>query len=69
MLHPDIHFEIAHQRHQELLAEASRYRVARSSHNPTASRLRRRWQRGLRRSTALPTGGRPSTELEVGFDV
>jgi hypothetical protein len=69
MLHPVIHLEIAYQRHQELLAEASRYRVARSCHDPAATRLRRPWQRRLRRSTALQTGGHPSTELEVGFEV
>jgi hypothetical protein len=69
MLHPTTHLEIAHQWHQELLAEASRYRAARSCNTPAMSRLRRCWQRGLRRSTALRAGGRPSTELEVGFDL
>jgi hypothetical protein len=69
MLHPAVHLEIARQRHQELLAEASRYRLARSCHNRAASWLPRRWQRALRRSPALQQGGRPSMDLEIGLDM
>ena len=69
MLHPAVHLEIARQRHQELLAEAERYRIARSCHDSAATRLPRRWQRGGKRSPALQAGGRPSTDLEVGFEV
>ena len=68
VLHPDIHLQIARQRHQDLLAEAERQRIAkvadRTGVTPAARRAQRRT--GASRSGF---GIASRSDLDVGLDV
>ena len=68
LIHPDIHREIARQRHQDLLADAERRRIAniaasakRSGHQTGRSRIRLwllRDRRRVAQSRTAPGGAR-----------
>ena len=65
LIHPDIHLEIARQRHEQLLAEDERHRIA-----YTSPRLHRQRFADLRSVVALPetgaTGLEPATSGVTG---
>jgi hypothetical protein len=68
LFHPSLQLEIARERQQELLAEAGRYRLARSCDHSGAAWLARLPRRRGKRSPVLQDGARPSAD-PVGSEV
>jgi hypothetical protein len=70
LLHPAIHLEIARQRHQDLLAEAERQRIAKAQNHAGVTGAARR---ARRRTSALPSafnpGSAPNSDVDVGLEV
>jgi hypothetical protein len=58
LIHPDIHLEIARQRHEQLLAEAERRRVAIKTDPRSVVALRETGATGLEPATSGVTGRR-----------
>jgi hypothetical protein len=70
VLHPAIHLEIAPQRHQDLLAEAERQRIAKAvAHaGATPAARRRRGRANASRLTSKPEIAR-RLDVETGLEV
>ena len=73
VLHPAAHLEIARQRHQDLLAEAERQRIAKAAdHTPVTAA--RRWRSGRwwlqGRACSSPSGfGAARSDADAGLEV
>ncbi|HEX9415359.1 MAG TPA: hypothetical protein VF895_01485 [Gaiellaceae bacterium] len=65
VLHPSIHLEIARQRHQDLLAEAERHRIAKAVDHAAATPTARRRQA----SRPASKRNRPSLDVKTGLEV
>jgi hypothetical protein len=68
MLHPSIHFEIARQRHQDLLAEVERLRIAEVVDDAAVTPTARRLQRLANASRSAFDAAR-HTDVEAGLEV